>query len=191
MLGEGRRVFVFHPFRTYCSQISGCKWKWRDKTLWLISLGSLKVPTPDPILLPPPSFHCKTHSSFMTRWVFVIQFRMGTNPVLPGAGVLSMTGLTLSQWNPSELREQAVCVRLIQLRKSWPWFSLIRLWFRWKRDCLSLKIQSSEHSQMTSVVSPTHIWPRWFLAALWLCNHSLAHALSCEICTFSAQTSQK
>lgn len=37
-----------------------------------------------------------------------------------------MTGLMISQWNPSELREQAVNVRLIQLRKSWPWLSLIR-----------------------------------------------------------------
>ncbi|XP_025775030.1 uncharacterized protein LOC112855623 [Puma concolor] len=35
---------------------------------------------------------------------------MGANPVLPGAGVLSMTGLTLSQWNPSELREQATSI---------------------------------------------------------------------------------
>lgn len=77
-----------------------------------------------------------------------------------------MTGLTLSLWNPSELREQAVYVRLIQLRKSWPRFSLIRLGFRWKLDCLSLKTQSPEHSQMTSVVFPTHIWLPWFLAVL-------------------------
>jgi hypothetical protein len=70
-----------------------------------------------PLLLTPclasPISPNKTHSSSMARWVFVIWLRMGTEAGLPGSGILSMTELMFSQSDPSALREQAVCVRLI------------------------------------------------------------------------------
>ena len=112
MLDVGGRQTLFFILLESVAPQNGCKWRWRND-LWLISLGSLNIFTPDPSLLPPPSSHCKSHSSFMTKWVFVIQF---TSP--PGDRVFSMTGLMLRQWNPSELREQTACVRLIQQRKS-------------------------------------------------------------------------
>lgn len=140
---------------------------------WLISLGSLNSSTPDPNVSLPPSSpprprHCPTRL-IVALW--------------QGGCLWSSSGwgLTQSSWwwysfhdradaqpvesLPNETREQAVCVRLIQLRKSRPQVSLIRLWFRWKWGCLSLKIQSTEHSQMTSVVSPTQFWLPWFPVA--------------------------
>lgn len=56
---------------------------------------------------------------------------------------------------------------------------------------LSPSEKGSEHSQMTSVVFPTHSRPPGLLAGLWLCNQDLAGSSACEICTFSALTSQK
>lgn len=79
----GGGCIVFYPFRDCCSQISVCNWRWRDKALWLISLGSLNIPTPGPSVSPPPFSPCKVHGSFMTRWVFVTQFRVGSQSTSP------------------------------------------------------------------------------------------------------------
>lgn len=46
--------------------------------VWLISQGHLNISTFDPSVLPPPCPHWKAHRSFITRWVFVSQLRMGT-----------------------------------------------------------------------------------------------------------------
>lgn len=73
MLDVGGRRTLFFILLEFVAPQNGCKWRWRNG-LWLISLGSLNISTPDPSLFPPPSSHCKSHSSFMTRWVFVIQF---------------------------------------------------------------------------------------------------------------------